>query len=101
MGGGASGCCAEPLMHRIPRAFQSRTVRLDLGQASHRRRPVDNSRNPLYEYVFGFSGELGDGGLQPRIGPQMLAKPKYSWRFVAAAPPREVFAVMEQLIGVQ
>jgi hypothetical protein len=31
----------------------------------------------------------------------MLAKAKYSWRFVAAAPPREVFAVMEQLIGVQ
>jgi hypothetical protein len=31
----------------------------------------------------------------------MLAKAKYSWRLVAAAPPREVFAVMEQLIGVQ
>lgn len=27
------------------------------------------------------------------------AKEKHSWRFVAAAPPREVFAVMEQLIG--
>jgi hypothetical protein len=29
----------------------------------------------------------------------MLAKPKYSWRFVTAAPPREIFASMEQLIG--
>jgi len=27
------------------------------------------------------------------------AKEKHSWRFTAAAPPREVFAVMEQLIG--
>jgi hypothetical protein len=27
----------------------------------------------------------------------MLAKPKYAWRFVTAAPPREIFASMEQL----
>ena len=31
----------------------------------------------------------------------MLAKPLHSWRFVTAAPPREVFAVMEQLIGTR
>jgi len=34
--------------------------------------------------------------IQPVFG---TAKAKHSWRFVAAAPPREVFAVMEQLIG--
>lgn len=28
-----------------------------------------------------------------------LAKSAHTWRFVAASPPREVFAVMEQLIG--
>lgn len=31
----------------------------------------------------------------------MLAKSVYTWRFVAAAPPREVFAVMEQLLGTR
>jgi len=30
----------------------------------------------------------------------MLAKQAASWRFSTAAPPREVFAVMEQLLGV-
>jgi hypothetical protein len=29
-----------------------------------------------------------------------LAKPSYSWRFLTAAPPREVFAVMEQMLGL-
>lgn len=29
----------------------------------------------------------------------MYASSKQSWKFLAAAPPREVFAVMEQLIG--
>ena len=28
-----------------------------------------------------------------------LARRHHSWRFVAAAPPREVFAVMEQMLG--
>ena len=31
--------------------------------------------------------------------PPVPAKSAHSWRFVAAAPPREVFAVMEQMIG--
>jgi len=31
--------------------------------------------------------------------PGSLAPSKHSWRFVAAAPPREVFSVMEQMIG--
>jgi len=30
----------------------------------------------------------------------MLAKPAHSWRFLTAAPEREVFSVMEQLLGV-
>src|SRR5438132_1314082 len=34
--------------------------------------------------------------IQPVFG---TAKERHSWRFTAAAPPREVFAVMEQLIG--
>jgi hypothetical protein len=29
----------------------------------------------------------------------MPAKPAHQWRFLVAAPPREVFAVMEQMIG--
>ncbi|MFN2581191.1 MAG: hypothetical protein ABR498_00405 [Candidatus Dormibacteria bacterium] len=29
----------------------------------------------------------------------MLAREKYTWRFVTPIPPREVFATMEQLIG--
>jgi len=31
--------------------------------------------------------------------PRHLAPREHSWKFVAAAPPREVFAVMEQMIG--
>ncbi len=31
----------------------------------------------------------------------VLAKTAYSWRLVTAAPPREVFATMEQLIGTR
>jgi len=31
--------------------------------------------------------------------PRHLAPHKHGWKFVAAAPPREVFAVMEQMIG--
>lgn len=31
--------------------------------------------------------------------PEPLAPLCYTWRFLAAAPPREVFAVMEQMIG--
>jgi hypothetical protein len=32
--------------------------------------------------------------------PRRLAPSRQSWRFVAAAPPREVFAVMEQMVGI-
>jgi len=31
----------------------------------------------------------------------VLAKTVYTWRFVTSAPPREVFATMEQLIGTR
>jgi hypothetical protein len=31
----------------------------------------------------------------------VLAKSSYTWRFTTATPPREVFAVMEQLIGTR
>ena len=30
----------------------------------------------------------------------MLAKSAHTWRFLTAAPPREVFSVMEQLLGI-
>ncbi len=32
--------------------------------------------------------------------PARLAPSSESWKFVAAAPPREVFAVMEQMVGI-
>ncbi|HEY2704221.1 MAG TPA: hypothetical protein VGL20_11070 [Candidatus Dormibacteraeota bacterium] len=32
--------------------------------------------------------------------PARLAPSRQSWKFVAAAPPREVFAVMEQMVGI-
>lgn len=38
--------------------------------------------------------------MQPPTIAAMLAKSKRSWRFTSTVPPREVYAVMEQLLGV-
>ena len=47
------------------------------------------------------SGRCGTGALSaPRYNPgAMLAPSAQTWRLLSAAPPREVFAIMEQMIG--